>query len=155
MMQDYAEKLKAFMRDNCVEGEHLTFGQSCHSVAEAASAAGTDPDSVVKSICMVDSDGGLIIGIVKGTDRVSTSRTAKALGLERPRTARPEEILERTGYPCGGLPAFGYAARFVIDPTVMDRSEVYAGGGSGSSLVRISPSQLQKANQGEVLRIRK
>jgi len=155
VIEQYEERLKEFMRDNRIEGEHLVFQQSCHSVTEAALAAGIDPDDVVKSICMLDSANRLIVGIVRGSDRVSSSRIAKALGIERPRTAEPEEILERTGYPCGGLPAFGYAGRFLIDPTVMGKSEVFAGGGSDSSLVRISPSELQKANQGGLLRIRK
>ena len=69
------------MRENGIDGEHLTFSQSCHSVAEAAAAAGVTPEDFVKSICMVDGEGRLIIGIVKGEDRASTSRVSKALNI--------------------------------------------------------------------------
>jgi prolyl-tRNA editing enzyme YbaK/EbsC (Cys-tRNA(Pro) deacylase) len=37
----------------------------------------------------------------------------------------------------------------------MEKEVVYSGGGSEKSLVRISPQELQKANQGQVVRIRK
>ncbi|MCP4408530.1 MAG: hypothetical protein GY807_12355, partial [Gammaproteobacteria bacterium] len=68
---------------------------------------------------MIDDQGNLIVAIVKGEDRASTSRVAKALGITRPRVAEPEEILQKTGYPCGGTPSFGYPAIFLIDPRVI------------------------------------
>lgn len=143
------------MQENDIQGEHLSFGQSCHSVEEAAQAANADTGDFVKNICMVDSQGNLIVAIVKGEDRASTSRIGKALDIERPRTATSEEILEKSGYPCGGTPSFGYEARFLIDPRVMEKDTVYTGGGSENSLVRISTKELQKVNGGEILRVRK
>ncbi len=154
-MDEYEEKLNAFMQANGIEGVFLSFQESCHTAAEAASAAGVAPQDIVKSICMLDANGDLLVAIVRGDDRASTSRVAKALGTERPRTAEAEAILDKTGYPCGGTPAFGYLARFFVDPLVMERKEVYAGGGSDKSLVRISPRELQKANRAEVVRVRK
>ncbi len=154
-MNEYEEKLNAFMQANGIEGVFLSFQESCHTAAEAASAAGVTPQDIVKSICMLDANDDLIVAIVRGDDRASTSRVAKGLGTERPRTAEPDAILDKTGYPCGGTPAFGYLARFLVDPRVVERKEVYAGGGSDKSLVRISPRELQKANQAEVVRVRK
>ena len=37
---------------------------------------------------MINSEGNLIIAIVKGEDRASISRVAKALNIDRPRTAK-------------------------------------------------------------------
>jgi Cys-tRNA(Pro)/Cys-tRNA(Cys) deacylase len=151
----YEEKLKAFMKEKGIDGDHLTFSQSCHSVAEAAAAAGVTPEDFVKSICMVDGEERLIVGIVKGEDRASTSRVSKALNVSAVRTATPDEVFGKTGYPCGGIPSFGYPARFLVDPKVMEMEFVYMGGGSESSLVKIKPSEIIKGNGGEVLRIRK
>lgn len=153
-MNDYDRKLSQYMQEHRIEGEHLVFSQSCHSVAEAAAAAGVLPTDFVKNICMLDTQGRAIIAIVKGEDRASTSRVAKALQIERPRTAKPEEILDKTGYPCGGTPSFGYEACFLIDPKVMEKDIVYTGGGSEYALVRVSPQELMRANQGRVVRIR-
>jgi prolyl-tRNA editing enzyme YbaK/EbsC (Cys-tRNA(Pro) deacylase) len=104
---------------------------------------------------MIDSHGSLVVAIVKGEDRASTSRVAKALKVESARIATPEEMLEKSGYPCGGTPSFGYPARFLIDEKVMQMEVVYTGGGSEYSLVKIRPADLVKANGGEVARVRK
>jgi prolyl-tRNA editing enzyme YbaK/EbsC (Cys-tRNA(Pro) deacylase) len=138
-----------------IDGEHMTFARSCHSVAEAAEAAGVTPQDFVKSICMLDEAGSLIVGIVKGEDRASTSRVAKALNVSAVRVASPEEVFEKTGYPCGGTPSFGFPARFLIDPKVMEMEFVYMGGGSETSLVKIRPIEIVKGSGAEVLRIRK
>ncbi len=151
----YEERLKAFMKENGIEGEHLTFFKSCHSVAEAAEAAGVTPGDFVKSICMVDDSGKLIVGIVRGEDRASTSRVAKALNIGTVRVATPDEVFLKTGFPCGGTPSFGYPATFFMDPKVTEKEYVYMGGGSETSLVRIKPSEIIKGNGGEIVRIRK
>ena len=154
-LNPYEEKLKAFMEENGITGEHLTFSQSCHSVAEAAEAAGVTHRDFVKSICMVDGEGNLVVGIVKGEDRASTSRVAKILNIGTVRTATPDEVFEKTGYPCGGTPSFGYPARFVVDPKVMEKEFVFMGGGSETSLVKIRPSEIIKGNSADIVRIRK
>src|SRR3989344_8002158 len=138
MSNPYEEKLKKYLKDNNIKAEHITFNSSCHSVEEAAKAANANTDDFVKNICMIDSNGNLIIAIVKGEDRASTSRVEKALNIERPIVATPEEILKKTGYPCGGTPSFSYNAKFLIDPKVMKKEQVYTGGGSENSLVKIS-----------------
>ncbi len=150
-----AEDLKAFMEKNNVKGELLTFSQSCHSVKEAARAVNSPPETFVKNIGMVDEEGHIIVAVVKGEDRASASRVAKVLGVEGVRTMTPEEISEKTGYPAGGVPSFGFEAVFLIDPRVMEKDVVYTGGGNVTSLVRISPKELQKANKGKIVRVRK
>ncbi len=154
-MDKYEEKLKKFLRGNDIQAEYLIFDQSCHSVEEAAEAAHADIRDFVKNICLVDSEGNLIVAIVKGEDRASTTLVGKVLGIERPRAATPAEMLEKTGYPCGGIPSFGYDATFLIDPKVIEKEVIYSSGGSENSLIKISPKELQRANKGNIVRIRK
>ena len=154
-MRVYEEKLKAIIREKGIEAEHLSFDRSCHSVAEAALTVGAEPEEFVKSICMVDEEGGAIVAIVKGEDRASTSRVARALGIERPRVASPEEMLDLTGFPVGGTPGFGFDAVFLVDPQVLEREVVYLGGGSDMALVRMGTSELVRANGGRVVRVRR
>lgn len=104
---------------------------------------------------MIDSDDRLIVAIIKGEDSASTSKVGSALGIERPRTATPDELLQRVDYPCGGTPSFGYEAIFLIDPKVMEKEIVYTGSGSGTSLLKISTKELQRANNGKIVRIRR
>lgn len=154
-MNIYEKQLRAYMEEQHIQAEHLSLNQSCHSVAEAALAVHATPEDLVKNICLVDTSGHLITAIVKGEDRVSTSRMAKFLERDALRLATPQEILEKTGYPCGGTPSFGYQATFLIDPRVMERAIVFTGGGSETSLVKIRTEELVRANQGSIVRIRK
>lgn len=153
-MSQYEDKLRKYITDNNIEAELLTFNQSTHSVAEAAAAVGADSEDFVKSICMIRSDGMLIVAIVKGEDRASTSRVAKALGIERPRIAEPDEMHEKSGYPAGGTPAFGYDAVFLMDPKVLEKPKVYSGGGSEQALILMSPEEMRRANGAVVARVR-
>jgi prolyl-tRNA editing enzyme YbaK/EbsC (Cys-tRNA(Pro) deacylase) len=154
-MDHYEKKLQKFIKDNNIQCEYLRFNQSCYSVLEAARAANVNPDDCVKNICLIDAEDNLIVAIVKGNDRVSTSRVGKALHIDRPHTATHDEILQKTGYPCGGTPSFGYQAEFLIDLAVMEKDNIITGGGSEYSLIKIPPRELQKNNNGKVLKIRK
>jgi prolyl-tRNA editing enzyme YbaK/EbsC (Cys-tRNA(Pro) deacylase) len=154
-MNHYEEKIKQYIQDNHLPAEHLSFQTSCHSVEDAAKSVHTSPENLVKNICLIDHQGNLIVAIVKGEDRVSLKKIGKVLGIEPPRPANPEEILEKTNYICGGVPSFGYSATFLIDPKVMEKEMVYSGGGSENSLIKISPQELHKANQGRIIKISK
>lgn len=154
-MREYEKKLKEYLIKNNINAEQYIFENTCHSVDEAATTAKTSPEDIVKNICMIDDKGRLILAIVKGEHRVSTTRVAKALNIEAPKIASPEEILKHTGYICGGVPSFGFEAIFIIDPKVMEREFVYTGGGSPYSLVKVSTKVLQEANNGEIIRVRK
>ena len=154
-MDLYEEKIKKYIKGKHIKAEHLSFKTSCHSVEEAMQAVNTSVEDFVKNICLIDKEGNLIVAIVKGEDRASTKKIGKVLGIERPRTADPQEILEKTGFICGGVPSFGYVATFLIDLKVMEKETIYTGGGSEKSLIKISPQELLKANQGQVIKIRK
>ncbi len=154
-MSHYEDKLRVFVAENGIQAEVISFAQSTHSVAEAAAAVGADPEDFVKSICMVTMGGKLVVAIVKGEHRASTSRVGKALGIPRPRVAETDEILELTGYPVGGTPAFGYKATYLMDPKVLEKEKVYSGGGSGNALTYISTEEIRRVNGAQITRVRK
>jgi Cys-tRNA(Pro)/Cys-tRNA(Cys) deacylase len=151
----YEARLLATIRVLGIEAEHLRFRESCHSVADAMRAADAPAEAFVKNVCMIDAGGRLIVAVVPGPARASTSRVGRALDAAPPRLATPEEVLERTGYPPGGTPSFGYPATVLVDPAVMERAEVLTGGGSDRSLVRIAPRELLRASGGRVARVRR
>ena len=152
---NYYTKLKNFIIDKSVEYQHTVYDTSCHSVDDAVLASGEDRDTIVKSVCMIDNKGVLIVAIVSGNFRASTSRVAKALGIDRPRLATPEEVFVKTGYPAGGVPSFSYPAVYLIDEKVMENEFVITGGGSEFALIKIKSQDLHTINNGKVFRIRK
>jgi len=151
----YEEKMKAYIDENNIECKHLIFEASCHSVADAALAANAETSEFVKNICFIGNDEHLIVAIVKGENRASSKKVAKLLNIDSLRTATPDEILVHTGYPCGGTPSFGFDAKFIIDPKVLEQKTIYTGGGSERSLVKISPESLKQANSAVVARVHK
>lgn len=154
-MNEYEQKLKDFIANNHVQAEHLTFSTTCHSVEEAAASAHASLEDFVKNICMVKNDGSIIVAIVKGEDKVDRDKVALVLNIDNPKMGDLEALLLKTGYPAGGIPSFGYDATFLIDPRVMKKEFIYSGGGSDKSLVKISPKNLQEANGGVIVDIRK
>jgi len=149
---NYEDKLKDHIKKNGIGALHLHLSRSCHSAREAALAVGVDTESVVKTICLIDS-GKLIACVLCGNDRIDLSEMEKLLHTEKVKLATPHEILKRTGYPCGGVPPFGFEGKFVIDKKVMEKDVIYCGGGSESSLIKISPENLKKANEGIIAEI--
>ncbi|WP_397538241.1 aminoacyl-tRNA deacylase [Rummeliibacillus pycnus] len=154
-MNSHESKVKNFLESNKVKAEHLVFKQSCHSVKEAAEAVNGSEDDFVKNICMIDKNNELIVAIVKGNNRASTTNVAKALNIEKPRLAYQNEIIERTGFPAGGVPSFGFPAKFLIDPKITNMNYIYTGGGSENSLVRINVEDLIKLNKATIVKISK
>lgn len=154
-MNVYHERLKQYLQAGGAVAEHFVFDRSCHTVEEAAQAVNASAGDFVKNICMIGQNGEFVVAIVKGEDRASTSRAGTALHTERPRLAAETEILERTGFPPGGVPSFGFEATFLIDPAVTELNEIYTGGGSPNSLVKIKVGEMLRLNNGCVIRVRK
>jgi prolyl-tRNA editing enzyme YbaK/EbsC (Cys-tRNA(Pro) deacylase) len=153
-MHQMHERLIAYIQAHGVQAQHLLFDQSTHSVAEAAAAVNATPQDFVKSICFISKAGQIIVAIVKGEDRADRSGVQQLLGLTKLSIASPEVMLARTGYPAGGTPPFGFEATFLMDERVFERDFVYAGGGSERSLIKITPSELQRVNGARVAKIR-
>ncbi len=147
-MNKYEEKLTKYINENKIKCDYLRFDQSCHTVEDSARAVNTSHENIIKNICLIDSNGRIIVAILKGNDRVSLNRIAKTLKIPSPRFATTDEIILKTGYPAGGVPGFGFNAIFLIDQKIMSKKIIYTGAGSENCLVKISPDELQKANKG-------
>ena len=154
-LNTYEKNLIKYIEDNNIQATHLIFNESCHSAHEAAKAANVEVENIVKSICFIDKNNDLIVAILSGDDKISIPNVRHALNIPRPRTATEEEILQKTGYVCGGVPSLGYEAKFLIDEKVMDKDNILMGGGSPRSLVEISPKELIRINNGIIAKITK
>jgi len=153
-MNVYDDKLKKFIEEKKLKTEFFRFEESCHSVKDAAQRINAEKNDLVKNICFFSSDGGTIVAIIRGNDGVSVSKIKNIIGKDV-KMMNSEEILEKTGYPCGGVPSFGFDAKFLIDKKIMEKEFVYTSGGSENSLIKINTRELQKANNGLIVNIRK
>jgi len=146
--------VKKFIEEKKLKIGFFRFEESCHSVKDAAQRINAEKNDLVKNICFFSSDGGTIVAIIRGNDGVSVSKIKNIIGKDV-KMMNSEEILEKTGYPCGGVPSFGFDAKFLIDKKIMEKEFVYTSGGSENSLIKINTRELQKANNGLIVNIRK
>jgi len=149
-----AGDLERHLRDRHVDAVLLHLPVLTPTVEQAARAVGTSTDDIVKSLLFLV-DGRAVVAITCGLGRVDARALAArfSVGRKRVKLAEPEVVLMTTGFPVGGLPPFGHrrALPTLIDRRVLARSLVYAGGGSDRALVRITPQELLRATQGEIV----
>lgn len=94
--------LQKYIQQSGISADILTMNEDVHSVLAASKELGRPPSSFIKSIVFVTSENETILAIVKGTDRASSKRIGKILGIESPKLGTPEEALKQTGYEVGG-----------------------------------------------------
>ncbi len=136
------EKLKKYIKENNIDAEHLRFDKTLHTVQDTLNVTGFELKYITKSMIFKDAAGRTIIGMVPAEFRVSSEKLGKMLNVPSPEIVGPEEAHQRTGYPVGGMPRFGYEAILIIDPRVLKNEYIYTGGGSEYSLVKISIKEL-------------
>jgi prolyl-tRNA editing enzyme YbaK/EbsC (Cys-tRNA(Pro) deacylase) len=150
----YHGRLLNFIHAHHIVCDHLVFEQNTHSVAQAAEAAGVTPQDFIKSICFATKDGHIVVAIVKGEDRADRKAVQALLNLPKLSIASADVMLAQTGYPAGGTPPFGFPATYLMDERVFEKAIVYGGGGSDRALIRISPQEMQRANDARIVKIR-
>lgn len=150
---DPVDRLERFVDEQSIDAEIHRFDDPVHSVEAAARAADADPSQFVKSLCLI-AGGDLVVAVVRGPDRADLDRVAKRLEVEEVRMAGPDEVLEGTGYPVGGVPPFGFEAPFLVDEAVLEMDLIWAGGGSDRALVRTTPEAIVEATGATVARLR-
>lgn len=137
------EKLKKYIKEHDIKAEHLRFDKTLHTVQDTLNATGFPIELITKSMIFKDNAGRTIVGMVSAEFRVSQSSLSKVLGAEVS-FCSAEESYERTGYPVGGMPCFGYDAIVIMDPKILENEYIYTGGGSEFSLVKISVNEIKK-----------
>jgi len=148
------DDLAAFIERRGVRAEILHLPVETPTVEDAARAVGTHPDRIVKSLLfLVDRSPTLVIAC--GASPVSRRRMAAHFHMspKRIKLADPEATLSASGYPVGALPPFGHRQPLptLIDLRVLAQDEVFAGGGSIRSLLRIGAQELARVTQATAL----
>ena len=151
-MDSYAEKLQmaiATEKIDCVQcfyEEDVSNSESCRHVL------GVSLTGIIKTIIMLNEERKAFAFVLRGDCRIDRKLLKKELHSKDFRLATPEQILEITGYPLGGVPPFGYTAEFIIDGRLLEEqnTKFYAGGGSTNTLIKITPLEIIKVTKAKV-----
>jgi Cys-tRNA(Pro) deacylase len=146
--------LAMYMQANNIPGEILHLDVPTPTVAAAAREVGTQPERIVKSILFLVK-GLPVLAITCGETYVDRRALAAVyrVGRKKVKLADPETVLKKTGFEVGAMPPFGHRDPLPtwMDERVLEKPEIYAGGGAENALVRLAPEDILEATQARVI----
>ena len=136
------EDLKKFLQENELEGYIVEFDKP---VMRSEDARKLTKGKVVKSILLI-SDKGPILCILEGEKKIDFEKVKGIIRANNIRLAKAKEVREITGYDIGSLPPFAHNQKIltIVDPSIFNYEEIYCGGGSHYSLLKIHSHILKK-----------
>jgi len=132
---NYSEHLRVTLVSKGIWHRFIEFDDPVRTVEEAARKVSAD--RIIKSIVLVGSDKKPILAILPAKNKISYKKIKTLLKIKDVRLAQPDEVLEHSGYPVGGVPTFNKIIRILLDPTVQRNARSIAGGGDPDKLVEL------------------
>ena len=129
-----------FLVSKGISHRFIEFEEPVRTVTEAARKVPVG--AIIKSIVLVGSDKKPVLAILPAQNRISYKKVKVLLNLKDVRLAQPNEVLEHSGYPVGGVPPFNKIGRVLLDTNVQQSKTSIAGGGDLNKLVELETRQL-------------
>ena len=146
------EELETFIKVNGLSAKVFACDKEVHTAAKAAAVMEGDPESVAKSILLVDSEKEPVLVVLLGKDKISFDKIKVLLGVKDVQLAEPNEVLEMTGYEVGGVPPISiYGVKVIVDESVTKKEEVVCGGGDPEHLMKISVKEILESNEDVII----
>jgi len=119
--------------------------EAVHTAALAAEALGVQVGQIANSL-IFDADGEPLLVLTSGAHRVDTAKVSQLVGATAVRRAKPDFVREHTGQPIGGVAPVGHPkqVRTLVDTTLAQYDEVWAGGGIAPAVFPITPDELMR-----------
>lgn len=117
------------------------------TLEQAARERGQKPEQVVRSILFRLSEGEYAMVVAAGPEQISWPALRKHIGQSRLTMAKPEEVLQITGFVVGSVSPFGLPQpiRILLDRSVLQQQEVSIGSGVRGTTIFLRVSDLKKA----------
>lgn len=118
-----------------------------HSLEQAAEERGQTPEQVIRSILFRVSADEFVMVLITGARQVSWPALRKVLGTNRVTMAKPEEVLQITGYEIGAVAPLGLPQplRVLVDESVTQQTEISLGSGQRSVTIILQTADLLRA----------
>ena len=146
--------LQTFIDDQQIQATILALSEHTLTVGDAARALAVNTDQIIKSL-VFHIDGKPLLVINNGLARVDRRKLAAHLGVGRKKVkfASPDTVFTLTGFVVGSMPPFGHKQKLptLVDTAVTRLDIIYGGGGDIDAMMRLTPAELLKVSQAEVL----
>ena len=145
--------LERYIREEAIDAQIVYLDNETPTVQDAANAVGVHPDKIGKTLLFL-ADGDPLLVISNGESRVQYKRLASFLGISRKRLrlANAVQVEEITGYVVGTVPPFAHrrSLETLVDRSVIDQEEIFAGGGTINALLKITTDELLRVTNGKI-----
>jgi Cys-tRNA(Pro) deacylase len=138
------ERVAAVLRAGAIDATIQEFPQGTPTAEEAARAVGCRLEQIVKTLVLV-CDGEYVLALVPGDRRADLAKIAAEVGARDVRVARPEEVVEATGFEPGAVAPFPRrgAVAVLIERTLLQHQQVWIGAGLSRPTAVLAPGDLQ------------
>ena len=128
---------------------------STRTAEDAAAAVGCDVGQIVKSLVFACEDGGTVLVLASGPNRVDVGRLATRLGASVS-MADPRAVRKATGFAIGGVAPVGLPEGLPVfmDEDLLRYDTVWAAAGTPRSVFPVAPHVLRDVTGATVLRVR-
>ena len=136
------QSVRQWLAEHAPDLPLIEVADSTATVADAAAALNVEPGRIAKTLAIRVKDAVFLL-VTRGDARLDNIKTKEAFG-GRPRMLGPEETLELTGHPVGGVCPFGLASPLAVycDRSLREFDLVYPAAGSLNSSVEVTPERL-------------
>jgi prolyl-tRNA editing enzyme YbaK/EbsC (Cys-tRNA(Pro) deacylase) len=143
------EDVRRFLRAHDLSVEELPADTS--TAVAAAAALGTTVSSIVKSLLFMVDDKPVLV-LAAGDRKVNRARLAAELDAQKVRLARPEEVVELTGFRIGGVPPVAHRRplQTLVDKHLLAPATVYAAAGASNAIFPIAAPLLVDLTGGQL-----
>ena len=137
-----AASVRAWLAENAPDLRLIEVEDSTATVDTAAKALGVEPGRIAKTLAVRSGDQ-LFLLCTRGDARLDNRKSKDEFGA-RPRMLGPEETLEVTGHPVGGVCPFGLKSPIPVylDVSLQAFDTVYPAGGSLNTSVEVTTERL-------------
>jgi prolyl-tRNA editing enzyme YbaK/EbsC (Cys-tRNA(Pro) deacylase) len=137
-----AESVRSWLAAHAPDLRFIEAEGSTATVESAAETLGVEPGQIAKTLAVRAGDH-LFLLVARGDARLDNRKCKDELGA-RPRMLGPEETLEVTGHPVGGVCPFGLKQPLPIyfDESLKAFDLVYPAGGSRNTSVEVPTRRL-------------
>jgi len=136
------EPVEEWVRRHGVRWRLIRASRRTTTVDDAARFLGVSRSRIVKTLIVIAGDEVYAV-VIPGDKRLDINKLTSITGA-RPRLAKLGEVVEKTGYPVGGVPpiALPNHVKLVVDESLLKHDRVYGGGGEDGVLLEFNPKEL-------------
>lgn len=140
-LESVREHFKQWDRENDI----MVFDSSSATVQEAADTIGVQPAQIAKTLSFRGKDEKAILVVAAGDTKIDNKKFRETFKFKA-RMLSPDEVLEQTGHPIGGVCPFGLANDLdvYLDVSLKRFEKVYPACGSTNSAIELTCEELEK-----------